>query len=571
MDRLTFKDQIIFYILVFSLAIFIVSNFFVFYINTIDQTNKYIFRANNEFLNKEDYLITEFDRYKDYLSSISNSFIVKNAILKNDINYLNKIFLTRTKDIKNLYILRFVDNNGKEISVIRKDKNHKVKISDLQNKSNRYYIANTKDLKQGQHWYSKIDLNIEYKKIEIPYKSTIRLVFPMYIDGVKRGLIIGNFLVESILERLNQNTIYNIYLVDKDGEFIWYKNGKNDFSWSKYSSNKQNLKECFPNDYVNILKNTEYIGKNIYTHQINFDNQESIKMILEVKDSIVKHDLSKILYILILGFLITLVISVPFIIFISKILNKLISKYKLEEIKRDKQILNQSKLAQMGEMISMIAHQWRQPLAAISATTSNLKLKIKLNNIDAKYFENEITLIDNYSQHLSKTIDDFRGFLHEDVLIQTSTLEDIVKDVLNITNKSLENKNITLQTTFTCNITINTYVSEVKQVVLNLIKNAEDALIYNNIKQPKIFIKTLVKGKNKIIVVEDNAGGIPLNIQDKIYEPYFSTKKKKNGTGLGLYMSKIIIEEHCKGKLCFQSDKKGTLFRIEFKDKIYAK
>ena len=236
---------------------------------------------------------------------------------------------------------------------------------------------------------------------------------------------------------------------------------------------------------------------------------------------------------------------------------------QIELRKKDKLIIQQSRLAQMGEILSMIAHQWRQPLSAISATTSNLKLKIMLDEVDIKMFEKEISLIDNYTQHLSKTIDDFRGFLSEKSIKETITLEEIIVSTLMIVEKSFESKNIALNTNFTCNQKIYTYVSKIKQVLLNLLKNAEDALLQNKVKNPKISIDTISKDKCKIITIKDNGGGIPSNIKDRVFEPYFSTKKKKNGTGLGLYMSKIIIEEHCDGKLYFQSNKNGTTFFIE--------
>ena len=117
-----------------------------------------------------------------------------------------------------------------------------------------------------------------------------------------------------------------------------------------------------------------------------------------------------------------------------------------------------------------------------------------------------------------------------------------------------------------CNLSLETYPSEVKQVLLNLIKNAEDVLLVKEVKNPTITIETLCSRDNNIIlVVKDNGGGIPLDIIDKIFDPYFSTKKEKDGTGLGLYMSKIIIEEHCGGKMDISNDDDGAIFKISFK------
>ncbi len=232
---------------------------------------------------------------------------------------------------------------------------------------------------------------------------------------------------------------------------------------------------------------------------------------------------------------------------------------------KDNQMLHQSRLAQMGEMISMIAHQWRQPLNAISLTSNNLQFKLIMDDVDNEFFKKEIKLIDEYSQHLSKTIDDFRGFFKDNKIKSTTTLENIVNSTLDIIKISVENKNIKIVTDFKCNSEIITYSNEIKQVVLNIIKNAEDILVDNDIRTPIITIKTLCDkdGQNKVLIIQDNGGGVPSDIIEKIFDPYYSTKKLKDGTGLGLYMSKIIIEEHCDGKISVTNDKDGAIFSIK--------
>ncbi len=252
--------------------------------------------------------------------------------------------------------------------------------------------------------------------------------------------------------------------------------------------------------------------------------------------------------------------------YLNRTLEKRIKDEVLKNNLQNEQIQQQSRLTQMGEIISMIAHQWRQPLTAINATTNNLIFKLMLDDIDKKEFENELNLISDYSQHLSKTIDDFRGFFKEDKNKEVTSLSKIVNETLDIIKISLENKNIKIIESLCCNLSLETYPSEVKQVLLNLIKNAEDVLLVKEVKNPTITIETLCSRDNNIIlVVKDNGGGIPLDIIDKIFDPYFSTKKEKDGTGLGLYMSKIIIEEHCGGKMDISNDDDGAIFKISFK------
>ncbi len=230
---------------------------------------------------------------------------------------------------------------------------------------------------------------------------------------------------------------------------------------------------------------------------------------------------------------------------------------------KDKQIMQQSRLAQMGEMISMIAHQWRQPLAAISSSSTAINLKSKLNKLDK---ETTIELSDNiinYSKHLSDTINDFRDFFRPNKEKLETSYDELIKSVLMIIEMSITNKNIKLIQELESHESFNTYPNELKQVILNLIKNAEDVLVENNIKNPYIKIKTYLQNNRYILEVSDNGGGIEDAIMKQIFDPYFSTKTKKDGTGLGLYLSKTIIEKHCGGKLSVCNSSDGAVFKIE--------
>jgi len=235
----------------------------------------------------------------------------------------------------------------------------------------------------------------------------------------------------------------------------------------------------------------------------------------------------------------------------------------VEELKNQEKLLyQQSRLAQMGEMLSMIAHQWRQPLNAISATSASLNLKAKLDKVDN---ESVLTMTDNiseYSQHLSETIDDFRNFFKPNKERVETSFIILVDAALKILNPSTNKHNITIIKEYNSEDTFVSYSNELKHVILNILKNAEDALLEREIQDA--YIKIVIQRDNSKIILKimDNARGISEEILGSIFTPYFSTKKKKEGTGLGLYMSKIIIQEHCLGDLEVYNDTEGAVFRI---------
>ena len=235
----------------------------------------------------------------------------------------------------------------------------------------------------------------------------------------------------------------------------------------------------------------------------------------------------------------------------------------VEELRaKDKIMFRQSRMAQMGEMISMIAHQWRQPLNAITLTTAALALNAENERWDKRFFQSRLERISNYAHHLSSTIEDFRNFFKSEKKKEETTFADIIERTLTLVQSAVESKNITIRTEFHCKHTVSTYPNELLQVAMNLIKNAEDALVENNTTDPTITIKCYSESDKSVLEIADNAGGIDPSIIDNIFDPYFTTKEEHNGTGLGLYMSKMIIEEHCKGILSVDNSSVGAVFKI---------
>lgn len=227
---------------------------------------------------------------------------------------------------------------------------------------------------------------------------------------------------------------------------------------------------------------------------------------------------------------------------------------------QDLQLVQQSKMALMGEMLSMIAHQWRQPLNIIALTTVKLETNIILHNeISNEEIHDVTSEINKQIQYLSNTIDDFRYFYKPNKESVTVKLEDIVLKSLSIIKASLISSKIEVIEEYKSKEEIELYDNEMMQVILNILKNAQDNFQKKGIKDPYIKITT----EGRTVSICDNGGGIQKDIIEKIFDPYFSTKDEKSVTGLGLYMSKTIIEKHHGGKLHAQNRGDGVCFVIE--------
>ena len=229
----------------------------------------------------------------------------------------------------------------------------------------------------------------------------------------------------------------------------------------------------------------------------------------------------------------------------------------------EKMLISQSKQVVMGEMIEMIAHQWRQPITSIGMVANNILFDMALGEIEEVELKLSIDKINTQVMHLSKTIDDFREFFKESKTKNITNFTEILEGALSIIDKQLQKHDIeVIVINKSSDTSFYTYKNELIQVFLNILGNAKDAFDDKNIKDKQIIITAISKNKNIHVSIEDNAGGIKEELLEKIFEPYFSTKMKKNGTGLGLYMSKIIVKEHLHGTLKASNTDHGATFTI---------
>ncbi|MCX6077210.1 MAG: ATP-binding protein [Campylobacterales bacterium] len=241
----------------------------------------------------------------------------------------------------------------------------------------------------------------------------------------------------------------------------------------------------------------------------------------------------------------------------------------VELFQKDKLITVQSKQAVMGEMINMIAHQWRQPLSMITLKIANYQFEQLLNKghkprgIDKTLAEISDTII-----YLADTINDFQTYFHPNKELNAIEVDTLLKKAVNFILPRVSDEAVKIIIEENEGFIIHTYINEIVQVLLNLLNNAVDALKNSTQNEPKITIRTEELEDKLLIFVEDNANGISDENVAKIFEPYFSTKGK-NGTGLGLYMSQMIIQKQFYGDISVVTSPEGSIFRVEILKKLY--
>ncbi len=234
-----------------------------------------------------------------------------------------------------------------------------------------------------------------------------------------------------------------------------------------------------------------------------------------------------------------------------------------ELLQKERMLIAQGRLAVMGEMINNIAHQWRQPLNALGLVIQQVQFSYGSAAFSREFLEENASKCMELILHMSRTIDDFRNFFRPDKIMTTFHVNQVISQMVSLIEESFKAKRISIAFHAEGDPMITGYPNEYAQVLLNILMNARDAVVERNVRNPRISVRSFLDGDKPVVTISDNAGGIAGDILDKIFDPYFTTKGQDKGTGIGLFMSKTIIEKNMGGRLTARNTGDGAEFRIE--------
>ncbi|AXH15498.1 histidine kinase [Malaciobacter mytili LMG 24559] len=545
--NIKFKLGVLFFILCASIAVLGYKS-----INISEQnkeTLKVVHSKSQTVLSLQDRIITPLYRLRE----ISQSLVMApNGQIRVDIEKNLNILITKLDK-------EFETFSSSNIQLVQMWKNYKNLIEDTKkylkeefeegayvnvttsSRMQFHLLVNTllemqsKSLNNATLAYNEAVLKSKEIKIEIIASLVIILLF---------AIVVGWFITSNIIN--------SIYIVQKGlSDFFNYLNHRK----KKVEEIKLNTKDEFYQMTTMINQNVANIQRNIEQNEALIKN--ATKVLQNIKGGNLGTRLSEHTNNKALNELKSM---------INNMIDNLEIKIQEEISKRLEQeqlLIQQSKLASMGEMIGNIAHQWRQPLAQISAIHMNMKVTYDFNKFTKEYLDTKIKEANKLTSYMSQTISDFQNFFKPQGEKEEFSIQKACQEAYFIVESSLKYHGIEVSFDIKEDINVFGYKNEYSQVILNILSNAKDILLERQIENPKINIE-IKNGENYAIVkIHDNAGGIKENIIDKIFDPYFTTRYKTQGTGIGLYMSKNIIERNMNGYINVKNVDNGALFTIK--------
>jgi len=545
--NITFKLGVLFLILCTSIALLAYKS-----INISEHnkdTLKVVHSKSQEVLSLQDKIITPLYRLREITQSL---VMAPNSSIRKDIQ----------KDLDQLLVL--LDN---EFIIIEKENTHIVQMWN----NYKTFIFQTKqyldeEFEEGAYinvttssreQFHQLLNSLLKKQSEFLNNSTV--AYSGAVDEAKElklSIIFSVFLIfvaSTLIGWLVARNIINSIHTVQNGlnDFFSYLNGKK----TSVKRIEIHSKDEFHQMASKINLNVANIQKNLQKNEIVI--KDATKVLENIKSGnlgarVTKHSNNESLN--------------ELKIMMNDMINNLEDKIQKEitqRVEQEQMLIQQSKLASMGEMIGNIAHQWRQPLTQISAIHMNMKVTYDFDRFTKEYLDNKIKEANKLTSYMSQTISDFQNFFKPQGEKECFSVEKACREAFHILESSLKYHGINVEFNVLEDTDVFGYKNEYSQVILNVLSNAKDILLERKIENPNVNIE-IKEGENFAIVkIKDNAGGVKDEIIDKIFEPYFTTRHKTQGTGIGLYMSKNIIERNMSGFINVTNVDNGALFTIK--------
>ncbi len=525
---------------------------------------------------------------------------------------------TRFNDGRGYYIL--IDNKTKKFLIHPTKKGQDSRKVTLNNNSTTYKEISSL-LKDKDEGFTEVYFTKPYESNGKLYK---KIIFAKYLKEFDIYLFSGEYL-EDIEYEIQNELLDRIRDIEygKNGYFFVYQDkGEALVLPNNPSLEGTNLYNAKSSDGVHYVKNLIYNAENkiddfvfsiqakphsdIKVEKLSFAKEieewgwivgtgayvDDIEEELKYSQHLQTKEMDKYKFQFVLTGILAILLSIIFSLILSKKIRGIFNKYrkqlkeknkKLVELnqsletrvkeeveknrKKDELLIKQSKLAIMGEMLTMISHQWRQPLNVIGLIVQELEDAHQYGELDEKYIHETISSVMNQLNYLSGTINDFSNFFQPNKIPTTVNLNYVVNKSLELANSKITETGTKIDIKCDCKHPVEIYTNEIIQVILNILNNAMDEFTNKKIQNPLVTFESKSDDEFQYIVISDNAGGIAEEIMEKIFEPYFSTKEK-NGTGLGLYMSKVVVESHMGGSLTVSNVESGASFCIKIPIKL---
>ena len=457
--------------------------------------------------------------------------------------------------------LRILDASGHEqLRVERTDpfpRGRLVPEAELSDKSHRYYFRRLTAHRSPSVWISHLDLNVEHGSIELPYQPTLRLGIRLPGDTGFGGAVIVNLDLRPYLTRLTRSALFDPVLIDQDGAILMHP--KPQYRWSRMLETGRSVFDLSPDLPTDLFAQSRryHPDPSLFIERF-FVNPgvETLWLLFFAKDDIDAYAWSLLKAIIMINLLLF-----PLHLLTAYLIARSYHRLERRQKVQEELLIQNAKLASIGEMISFIAHQWRQPLNAMAGSLMRVRTDLQFERFDLERFKKTLDLQEQRLEYLSGTIETFRRFYAPAKDDAPFTLDDAVQQVLDLLGPLLRERTVAVHVTLHETPELFGRQNAFMQVLLNLINNAVDIFEARHTRKPTLHIAAYCHDGQLCLEVRDNGGGITTEPVDRIFTAYYTTHRSV-GTGIGLYISRRIIASHFGGTLRAQNSAEGAVFTL---------